>query len=135
MIGHFRFRIALALGDGHEERRIGSDRQRTCFVGIYVGVVNDNHSARWKRREGFPQKMFHTIGIPIVKNVGEKMDVTGFRERINKHVAKVYGDAISEPTLSQTLLGDSIHRGFFEDSSSQMRVAGDDGAGVYPRAS
>ena len=46
-----------------------------------------------------------------------------------------WGDAISEAPLSQEFLGDSIHRRFFQDSTSQMSVAGDNGTGVDPRAS
>ena len=53
MIGHFFFGIAFAFGNGHQQGGIGSHWERTCFVGINVCVVNHNHSACWKRGEGF----------------------------------------------------------------------------------
>ena len=74
--------------------------------------------------------MLDEIDVPIVKDVGEKVDVAAGGKRIGEHVSDMDVDAIGIATIGEAALSDAIDGRFFEDGGAEMRMAGDNGAGV-----
>ena len=123
-------RVAFAFGDAHQERGVGGDGERAGFVGVEVRVVNHEESAGRERGEAGGEEGADFGDVPVVEDVGKKVDVVVARERVGEHVAGDDGDAGGVAAFFNHAAGDAVDGWAFEDGGGEVWMVSGDGAGV-----
>ena len=104
-----------------QEDGVARDLQGPGLAGVQERVVDDDRSARGKRRGGGAEQLLHDVLVPVVQHVRKEVDVVVSGERIGQHVAGDDVDASGEAAALDGAPGDPIDRRLFQHRRGQRR--------------